>query len=88
MVLCEYGRSSGILTCNHRVISNNVTTTLIQSANNGQLTRETNKEERIVIRMDSGENVNVALDQIVSLSCSQENKHFKIVNFADGTVTK
>ena len=72
----------------NREIVGTAITTKIQLIENVKLAREASKEECIVLKAQNGDMLNVVLTQIVSLTCLQQNPHFKMINFVDGTMTK
>lgn len=72
----------------NREIVGTAITTKIALIENANLAHEASKEECIVLKAQSGEMLFVVLTQIISLTCLQQNPHFKMINFVDGTLTK
>lgn len=69
-------------------VSGIATTIIIEAKEHDKAAQGSKREECIVLKADNGDALNVVLTQIVSLTCVNENPHFKTLNFSNGSMTK
>lgn len=87
-IACLYRLSVVAVLKNNRKVAGIATTTIIKMIEHNDPENNSKREECIVLQADNGAKFDVVLSQIVSLTCVDENPHFRTLNFTSGILTK
>jgi Rho-binding antiterminator len=87
-IACLYNLSVVAQLKDNSKVAGIATTTIIKLIEHNDPAQNSKREECIVLQTESGAKLDVVLSQIVSLTCLDDNPHFRTLNFISGTLSK